>query len=587
MTRESQLEEAFRTRRFTEPTKGTGDACTTETLLKHLFVLQRSDLSPQDSLEQAIIANRKIILQQYDANVLYFCDQLFQLAQLKAEIDPSLMEKFMVLRPVVAAVILHNSLGALLTHPLCQLLDHLWYASLYWTPLLGKTGEKYKERIESVLQKIRSTNPARAPYSQWLTETTVQMDKEFHRADLLATRVSQAERDSWVRKQSRQIVQHNINRILLYADMPDVIENLLKGPWRDSLHQVLLSHGIDSHEWHNLLRLAEYLLDSVQTPANEKEKKSLYKLIPKIPAMLAKQLTCLGTQEALQEWISAIEALHMKVLMGDSIAVHPAEPLPITSDEAAINTSVSSALIKQIDHIHEGQWLVYHDENNDPLLCRLSVKLEDAGQLLFVNVLGAKCLQKSFADFAYLLAARHIHLLNTENNFSQSIHDTLNQFVLMHRFHTLLQADESERRKRETTRMRSEVERRKRAEEKALLEAERLALAKKEEVKRAKMKTLEDKLIRAKEANLRALDELAVGAWVEITINGNLQKCKVAAILNANTKLILTNREGIKVTELLRETLTQQVLDGTASIIETGHRFESALEQMIKTLRKP
>ncbi len=582
----SQLDQVLRTERFTQSSQGDATPCDNAALLKKLLLLQRSPDTATDALEHAIIESGKLPLEQYHANVLYFCDQLFQLCQLKAEITPALMENFMLLRPVAAAVMIENGLPAFLTHPLCHLLDRLWYASLYWTPLLGKPGDKYKARIEDFLHRIHITNPARAPYAQWLSELNEQLAKEFQRAELLSSRISESERGSWIRKQAHQIIQHNVNRTLLYDDMPEAVEKLLKGPWRESLHQVLIAHGIESQQWHNLLRLAEYLLDSVQIPTSDKEKKSVYKLIPKIPGMLKKQLGSISDASEMQEWVSSIEALHMKILMGETLDVRAAEPLPIVFANAVVSANVSSALMDHIATIQEGQWLVYHNERDEPLLCRLSIKLEDAGQLLFVNVFGAKCLQKSYAEFAYLLSSRHVYLLNTDNNFTQSVNDTITQFMLMNRFHNLLQADEAERRKREIVRVTNEAERRRRAQEKARQEAERLARLRQEEIKRAKMKKMEDALLDAKEKTLRDAETLAVGAWLELDIAGKRQKCKLAAILSTTGKLILTNREGIKLAEIRQEDLTQKIIDGSAIIIENGHRFENSLEKMIHTLRK-
>ena len=586
MSKSSQLEQALRSARFTELSHDSGEPCEEALLLKLLLSLQNHSLSPDHSLEQSLNLADNVTLTQYHANVLYFCDQLFQLCQLKAEIDPSFIKPLLFLRPVVAAIILENGLNTVLEHPLCKLLDTVWHAALYWTPLLGKSGDKYKMRIEDILQRIRITDPTHAAYADWLTEFTEQLHKDTERAERLASRINQSERDSWIRKQSHQIVQHNVNRILLYADMPEAVELLLKGPLRDSLHQTLLNAGIESAEWHNLLRLAEYLLDSVHSPQNEKEKKQVYKLIPKIPGMLKKHLTSIANPDELQEWISSIEALHVQLLMEQPLLMRSAEPLPLIASHMTINTTISSALIDQISHIWEGQWLVYHDENNQPLLCKLSIKLESAGQLLFVNVLGARCLQKSFSEFAYLLSAKHVYLLNADNNFSQAVRDTLYQFMLMHRFHTLMQADESDRRKREIAKVQTQAERRRLAQLKALQEAEFIARQRQEETKRTKMKDMETAITNARQKMQLDAQKLTVGAWLEMEIDGIRQKCRLAAILNTTDTFILTGRDGIKLSELPREVVVRKVIDGTAVILENGHRFEDSLEKMIHTLRK-
>lgn len=595
MSRISQLEQALQEGDFTR-IQATGEPCNRQQLLKRLLLLQRTALTPDCSLETALAQQKLAQLSQHDANLLYFCDQLFTLCQLKAEIDPELLAQFMLLRPVVATLLLEQGVTGLSHHPLIDLLNRLWYASLHWTPSLGKAGEKYKNRIEDVLQRLHTTNPARADYAGWLAAFTDQLDKEFQRGELLANRISQAERERWIRNQARQIVQHNVNSVLRYADMPGEVEQLLKGPWADSLHQTLLNHGMESREWHNLIRLAESLLDSVQTPTTEQERQQLFKLVPRIPGLLRRHLVSTAAED-IDQWIATLEALHMTLLTGGAVPVRTATPSALM-DAHGTSTAVSSALIQQVACIPEGQWLVYRTEQEDPLLCRLAVKLEDAGQLLFVNVFGAKILQKSFAEFAYLLASRHIHLLNTDSNFSQCVRDTIDQFLLMHRFHQMLQVDAAEWRRKEQLRLQREAQRREHAQQKARLEAaelarqqqaerERLARQQQEAAKRQRMQAMENALVQARQHSEASLDALIVGAWISMTDDEKTQRCKIAAILNKGEVFILVNREGMKVAEWSRQQMQGALLNGQASVIDSGERFGNSLETIIKHLRQP
>lgn len=595
MSRFSQLEQALQEGSFSS-SHHSGEPCDRTQLLKRLLLMQRDTLTPEDTLEAALARQKPVQLPRYDANVLYFCDQLFTLCQLKAEIDPSLLEQFMLLRPVVAAILLEHGIAGLSEHPLIDLLNRLWYASLYWTPSLGKAGEKYQARIGSMLQQLHSTNPARADYVGWLATFSDQLDKEFQRGELLASRISQAERERWIRNQSRQIVQHNVNTVLQRANMPDAVEALLKGPWATSLHQTLLQHGLNSPQWQQLFQFADRVLDSVQPPATEAERHHLFKLIPRIPGLLRKQLVSISADE-IDQWIATLEALHLTLLTGGTLVLHAAAPLPLV-DAHGNGTAVNSALIQQITCIHEGQWLVYHTEQDDALLCRLAVKLEDAGQLLFVNVFGAKTLQKSFAEFAYLLASKHIHLLNTDSNFSQCVRDTLDQFLLMHRFHQMLQLDAAEWRRKEQQRLQRETQRRQHAQQKAKQEAEQRAhqqqaehaqrvRQQQEAAKRQRLQAMEDALAQARQDSHAHLDTLTVGAWLSLDRPEPVQRCKVAAILNKGELFILVNREGIKVAEWSRQRLHDALLAGDVSVLENGERFGNSLATLIKQLRQP
>lgn len=643
------LEQALREGRFSTSEVGAGDERTLATLLARLVGLQNVDLPPWEALEQAVRRPGALSLSQQEANLLYFCDQVFEQCHSQTDVEPVILEAFMALRPLVASVLLRDP-GVLhsLQHPLFALLDQLWDAGRYWSADLGKPGDKYKTRLDEMLLRLRKADPVVAPFKEWLDELSAQLHKDAQRAETLTDRIRQSVRGALAGQQAEHIVKQQLDKLLLRSEMPDVVEELLKGPLRHSMQVIYLSKGANSDEWVQILRAAEMLIDSMQPITAEADKQQGYQIIPKVIPLLAKHLVSIADAAEMDTWIERIEKLHMQILLGNSVELHAAQPVSALDELTGVSANVSGALLDQVKMIPEGQWLVYQRDDGDKLRCRLVLKTEDGGLLLFVNILGAKCMEKTLEEFAYLLAARHIRLLDADNNFSQILRDTIASFLQLYQRQSLLMTEAAERK-------RIEAERRRLAQQKARREAERIAQERLEAQARAEEEArqqlalqariaqekaqkaaeeakwaaeeaqkaadqakqyaraqaqqraaadaernrqeeaakLEREILAEKQARInewevaqQSVRSLGIGAWVDIEINGERQRCKLAAVLNASDKLIFVGRDGKKLLEPRRDELIKLILDNKARIVQQGDQFENSLAKVIQTLRK-
>ncbi|HQQ64426.1 MAG TPA: DUF1631 family protein [Pseudomonadales bacterium] len=656
MSVESQLEQALEEGQFSAHAIAADGASMHETLLARISALQEKGLPEPEPLEFAVQVAAPIEMSRRDANTLYFCDQLFEQCQSQTDLDDELLAPFMQLRPLVAGVMLRDpTILQSFQHPLYQLLDQIWDAGRYWYPELGRQGEKYRARLVELLQKLRTADPVSTPFRAWLDELSGQLEKDNQRAETLSRRICESERGSLAGHHSERYVRKQLNEFLTQYPMPAAMEELIKGPLRSSLHLLFLSQGPNSAAWQNAIETTDMVLQSLQSPTNEEEKKRVYKLITQVRGLMGKQLISISNPEELAAWERKIESLHMGLLLDDKIEVRNAEPLPMIDEGTGFSANLSAALLEQVARIPEGQWLIYQKDNGETVRCRLAMKMEEAGQMLFVNVLGAKCLDKTLEEFAFLLADRHIRLLNADSNFSQILRDTVTHFLQLRQRQAMLQADN-------VARQQAEENRRREAQQKARMEAERIALERlaaqaraeeqarqmaeeaaarareiarqaEEEARRAAddARRAAEEAIRAAEeveryaaveaakraqeeeaqkqaeaerlrehqalqvqqsqlkqleTTMQAVRTLCVGAWVELKVAGEMQKCKLAAVINASDKLIFVGRDGRKLAEPRRDELISMIMAGNAAIIQQGDQFESSLAKVIQTLRK-
>lgn len=605
------LEQALYEGHFSNAPTGEKDSAAHETLLARLAALQATELAPDEPLDMAVQHAGELTLSRFDANLLYFCDQVFAQFQHQTDVDQALLTGFLRLRPLLAAVFVHDpSIVRTLHHPLLDLLAQLLDASRFWSADLGRHGDKYRTRIEDTLARLVQADPVSAPFASWLDEFSSQMDKEAQRAETLCQRICESERAGLQSRKAERVVRQALTTVLASAPMPPLVEELLKGPFRHAMQQVFFAQGIDNDAWRHLLKTAHWLVQSFTPPVDEAARQHQYQLISRLPALLQRLLV--GTSPTdLDEWLARLEKLHMQVLTGKTVALQPAEPLPGAEEDNGVDTNISDSLLKQVASITEGQWLVYQREGEPPRPLRLALKLEEAGQLLFVNILGAKCLEKSVEEFAYLLAARHIRLMNTEVNLSQMLRDTVAYVLQLFQRQSLLMAEAAERQRQDDVRRQKAREKAQREAEQLALqrqaaqtradeEAQRLAqLAAREAAAEAERQAKEVALaeqrqrIAEKQSNIdewetamQAVRALCVGGWVDIEIKGERQRCKLAAVINASDKLIFAGRDGRKLAELRRDELIMLLLENKARIIETGDHFESSLAKVIQTLRK-
>jgi hypothetical protein len=656
MSVESQLEQALEEGQFSAQASAEDDISTHKILLARISSLQKNGLPEPEPLESAIQSVGSLQLSRRDANTLYFCDQLFEQCLSQTDLHDELLEPFLQLRPLVANVMLRDpTILQSFQHPLCKLMDQIWDAGRYWYPELGRLGEKYRNRLIELLQKLQKADPVATPFKDWLTELTEQLDKDNQRAETLTRRICESEKGSYAGQHSERYVRQQLNHLLSLYLMPAAMEELIKGPLRSSLHLLCLREGPDSAAWKASIATTELVLQSLQSPTNEEEKQHVYKLITQVRGLMGKQLISITDPAELAMWEGKVESLHMALLLDDNIELRQAEPLPMIDEGTGVSANLSAALLEQVARIPETQWIIYQKDNGESLRCRLAMKLDDAGQMLFVNILGAKCLDKTLEEFAFLLADRRVRLLNPDSNFSQILRDTVTHFLQLRQRQAMLQADSS-------TRQIMEENRRREAQLKARMEAERIALerlaaqaraeeqarlmaeeavarareivrqaeaeaqraaeeanraaeeanraaqeveryaaaeaAKRAEEDAARIKaeserSQEQRLLLEKQAQLRLLENtmqavrtLGVGAWVELKVGGELQKCKLAAIINASDKLIFVGRDGRKLAEPRRDELITMIIAGDATIVQQGDQFENSLAKVIQTLRK-
>lgn len=83
----------------------------------------------------------------------------------------------------------------------------------------------------------------------------------------------------------------------------------------------------------------------------------------------------------------------------------------------------------------------------------------------------------------------------------------------------------------------------------------------------------------------QAIEQLRVGNWLELKIEGEFKRCKLAAKIASSGKYIFVNRSGMKMAEFLTMELCQYLQQGNLKILDDEALFDRALESVISNLR--
>lgn len=527
-------------------------------------------------------------------NRLLLLDILYEQLKTRAHFDTAAMILFYKLRPsIIRAVLGDDDLFIKSSkHPLRKALDDLCMVSIGWESSLEKNGERYFSQLNKLVGAI-STITLSAKTS------TAAYDSELKALREISSRYAENERRLCLSEQAlmeskrnQRLADDAINSYTENEKLPSNTIQFIHGPWRDALLRTLVLHGHNSKDWISAMRLMDKLVFCMSPADDETQTQQKYKLAPSIRPSLEKHLQNTSNDAEKSHWLDEIENQLQQILMGNETAMESAPRL--TSIEVdGVTACVSSAISQQIAQLSLGQWVLYKTESGNVTRGKLAIIDDEAQQLLFVNLMGAKRFIKSTDEFAYALNSKKIQLLSSMNLFSNLLTRSVELFIKRHNDHKN-QADGAAD---PTT---QEILKRQSAE-KALAEVQKLQALEGEQTKPAvhpaKIKPAHTAPVEAKSAVPLApgdlqhveaeVNSLVIGSWLSMKNRlGELMPCKIAVIYASTGRMIIVDKCGMRVGEFHRPELVQRIMQGEASILEKNDSFESSLARVIQTLRK-
>jgi len=521
------------------------------------------------------------------ANRLYLMDLLSEQIRVNSFLDEAVQGLFFTLQPMLIRIMLRgDDFIKSSKHPLRPVLDSLALWGLGWQDGLGKGGEKLFEQLSELTEALESFTPARTLLPPSVEAAQEKLSKSFDRFQLLESRVCESEQGAMESLRSRRFVDKYLNGQLEGRELPEQVTSFLHNEWRNSLQMELQTHGKESRAWEQMTSLTGNLIKTFLPSVSEQEKQALYKLIPSMRGPLKKHLVSLHDNQSKDMLLDDIEALHMQILKGEQLPLEPVPPLSVLDTQGVV-TSVTAALSEEAAKLQPGQWVLYRHEDGELQRVKLALLSSETGQMLFVNTLGAKCMEKNIEELAYGLTSKKVRLLERDRPFSKWLVKSIEKLIREHNARKKQQAEkpateeaETQVRREQNKQMSIDKVRQEVADLRDQLQqtAKDSAPAEEQDVSLPEGERQE---------MAEAIAKLEIGAWVSMDNRlGERVPCKIAVIFASSGKMVFVDKSGLKIGEFLQEDLLEKIMKGEASILEQGANFENSLAKVIQSLRK-
>jgi len=504
-----------------------------------------------------------------------FAEQVYDALINDSNLHPEMVELFLSFKAsFIQLASANDGIFCLAENPVRKFLSEAIGRARCWYPVSGRSGRELPEKIRNVFELIASD-----PESPQGTFTEF-LAKEEKRSVLSEQRLCEAELGAVKQISAQADVLNLLNSQLTGCLLSAGIASFLQGPWRSEMQFWHLNGEQYSNEW-NLWSRAIAILGDIFNPSREWESKELTPQVQAIFSLLEKSIQLnVCKQDQYEAFVAELNTALFSRLKNRFDSDQPLAPIPSLTSSAHEGASLSRALVAKARSLKVGDWFLFTDEDNCVLRCRLALKLEAAGQLLFVNAHGRKVMLKSVETFLLCLSTLVAKPLPLGPQFELSLTRLINQ-----------------RRESLALSKRVEVER----VEAVALPSDTSEAQSSEEFK-ADLPHLPDSPIEEEGQNKvsaelgpetlanaeAAMSSLRVGAWVEIKGAGSVEnvRCKLAVIIRGTEKYIFTDRLGTKVVEFHRDTLFTKFCHEQVVVHGQGENFEDQLARVIRGLRK-
>lgn len=506
-------------------------------------------------------------------------------------------------------------------HPLRHILHTIVSRSSHWYARDAKNSQQFLEKLAEVMQacvrgEIHAMQKSHGDFLHWL-------ESEDKRAAMLETRLCETEINHFKMLSAESRVLDLINGALAFKLFPSDYSAGIVSVLKNELLHCYFTAGNDNpfwKQWQRLLPMLGKMCVIINMPErSEDDEQTLYRTIPALLNELENSLSHnTSNSDQYRQWVEGLSEQLMRAIKKQPIQCEAFIALSYPEGYSNLNTRVTADVLQQTNDLQIGDWILFNGETGQVIRCKLVLKSAEIDQLLFVDHTGRKVMSKSIKDFAICLStgiAKKLVPINIEDTIAKIIqalidlhHQKQLQFQAQQEAQHARELAEAELHKQAEERRRQEIEaetkrqivaklaERQAAAQKALAEAAALAeerarrnaeLALEQERVRLQLEAEQaaENLQRVQLANIH-ISSLNLGARVELIINNEPIRCKLAVIIAATGKYIFVDNLGRKVAELQREHLVQALLDSQLTLLNNGDSFDDQLVKVIRGLRK-
>ena len=502
-----------------------------------------------------------------------------------------------------------------MAHPLNTSVDIWLTQGLRWYPADSRSSQAFVAKFGELLSSIAAC--AASSGKQW---TSVQSGldalsgwqaNEERRALLSEARLCEVASSEFRALSAECAVLDLFNEQLVNRYLPVALKQGIEGSLKNALQHTVLTAGDTAYQrlpfwqfWQRQLYQLAQIYGATGVILTDQE------LYQALPAQLEKLEQSLAMQtinpQAYEVWIDELSTCLMNTIQKQPMEYYKFSAMNYPEGAGQTQVTMTPSLFAQFGQVNIGDWFYFRSEEQQPLSqalrCKLAMKHESSGQLLFVDFLGRKILAKTMQDFALCLStgiALPMEVMSAAKAWQKvkltwvkRVNQAVQQFQA--------KAEKAQAEKLAATHQTAQksaataqvlgvntIDEHSLSTEPQENQAHRKSAAVKAraEALAFKQQALEQKAKSAMAA--QSIDELQVGAWLEICLEGaEPTRCKLSVIIQSTGKYILVDQLGRKHSELLKADLCNQLASGQVKVLHKGNNFEDQLAKVIQGLRR-
>ncbi|MCP5160443.1 MAG: DUF1631 family protein [Hahellaceae bacterium] len=399
------------------------------------------------------------------------------------------------------------------------------------------------------------------------------------------SRLHETERGAALARASLVKAVRLINEFADGNSLPSEVIDFLSGPWLDLLRLAGLTE-VNSDTWDTYQKLTRTIVWAFTGNGN-RNREALFGVGETLTDQLA---ACFVDKRDVNDYLELFNQLLIFEIQG-------VQTPKISFDRLSCDFELDESERPDEGYIqaHVAHWFVFKSVESASRVL-VSDYLEATNEFLLVNSAGMKSALVPYTTFKNWIDQQILMAVSDVYSIREIVSETergLTKVASAQMAARLRAKEKAEleaallRKMQEEARLKAEAEARyraelqkaamRRAEEEAKRQSEKLAEERKEDELRRKLEL--------EQQTLETIDNIKLGAWVELRVNDELMRMKLAVRINATDKLIFVDRMGLRRQEVKREELMARLIEGAARVLSDGAEFAETLERVVGRIR--
>lgn len=329
--------------------------------------------------------------------------------------------------PYLRVALLDRHLFSQKTHPARKLLDEMAQACVGWTEDADRDGKMIGKVTEIVESLLKDFGDDIGVFDRLSEDFQAFLAQHKRRAEIAEQRAAEAAQGREKLESARLASTRAVHGRTAKRALPEVVREIITGPWSKYLELTHARKGGDSPEWATALKFMDDLLWSVDIRQIAADEDRWHALKPELETSLEQGLQVVAYHpEDMQRLLSRLRGLYTSIAEGaqpepppvaelDTASLGAADGIEITQghEGAAIDavaqaegaepegpvTAVNEHVIA-VRQLKVGTWVEFAGERDSRVRAKLSWVSPISEKYLFVNQNGVKITEKSIYDLA-------------------------------------------------------------------------------------------------------------------------------------------------------------------------------------------